>query len=69
MGVSQEVSSEMATRGHKQGIVYLVHHTDNEPLLLDLVGLDGVVILQDFTWRKVSKLEMRDPIAVAYRSK
>jgi hypothetical protein len=27
---------------------YLVHDADNEPLLLNLVGLNGVLILKDF---------------------
>jgi hypothetical protein len=33
---------------------YLVHHADNETLLLNLVCLDGVLILQNFAWVAIS---------------
>ena len=31
-----------------EAVAYLLCHANNEPLLFDLVGLDGLVILQDF---------------------
>lgn len=31
---------------------YLVHHADNESFLLDIVGLDSIVIFQDFSYAK-----------------
>lgn len=35
---------------------YLVHHADDESFLLDLVGLDRVLILQDFAYRLVNEM-------------
>lgn len=31
---------------------YLVHHADNESFLLDIVGLDSIIIFQDFSYAK-----------------
>jgi hypothetical protein len=38
---------------------YLVHHANDEALLLDLVRLDGIVIFQNFAW----SARQRDAVA------
>lgn len=48
---------DLARAGGKcgDGQSYLVHHANDESFLLNLVGLDGVLILQDFAYRLVNE--------------
>lgn len=42
---------------------YLIHHADDESFLLNLVGLDGVLILQDFAYRLVNGVVAPEMVA------
>lgn len=49
-------------RKRRAGSAYLVHDTDNETLLLNLVGLDGLLILQNLACRGVSGCDAKQVI-------